>query len=225
MKRWLSLLLVTILVGGLVSCGMKAEDGKIPGEGDPAGNNSDDGHSDQNDKGNETGNNGESTLPPTYQSAHELLAALWTARAEEDRFPVMGGDYDNVVENAPGAFDLTHPDAAANIDTLLSFPSDEITKLDSAASLVHSMNANIFTCGAFHLTSAEDAAPLAERIKNHVLTKQFICGSPERLIILQLPDGYLVVLYGTSDATLGFADHTKALVANTSTLIDQTLTS
>ena len=219
MKRWLSLLLVTLLVCSLVSCGNRTDDGKTPGEGDPTTNNDSNGNQDND------GNNGENTLSPTYQSAHELLAALWTARAEEDRFPVMGGDYDNVVENAPGAFDLTHPDAAANIDTLLSFPSEEITKLDSAASLVHSMNANIFTCGAFRLTSAEDAAPLAERIKNHVLTKQFICGSPERLIILQLPDGYLVVLYGTSDATLGFADHTKALVANTSTLVDQTLTS
>lgn len=237
MKRWLSLLLVTLLLLGLVSCGITSDGGKVPGEGDPTNNdssNNDNNENNKNDNGNMGGDaqngqtndgQGEGTLSPTYQSAHELLAALWAARSEDDRFPIMGGDYDNVVENAPGAFDLAHPDASANIDSLLSFPSDEITKIDSAASIIHSMNANIFTCGAFHVTNAEDVTPVAERVKNHIMTKQFICGSPERLIILQVPNSYLVVLFGTSDAVAGFAEQTKTLVKDTATLVDQALTS
>lgn len=235
MKRWLSLFLVSILLLGLVSCGMTSDGGKVSGDGDPTNNGTTDDGS-NHDNGNDSGNSDmqndptnedqpDQTISPTYQSSHELLAALWTAKKEEDRFPIMGGDYDNVVENAPGAFDLAHPDASANIDTLLSFPSDEITRIDSAASIIHSMNANIFTCGAFHVTKAEDVTPLAERIKNHIMTKQFICGSPERLIILHAPGDYLIVLYGTSDAVVGFAEETKTLITDTATLVDQTLTS
>jgi hypothetical protein len=240
MKRWLSLLLVTLLLLGLVSCGVTSDSGKVPGEGDPTNGGSNEGEDNKGQSGDmnngNTGNNGNNndqsqggqgadSLSLTYQSAHELLAGLWAARGEEDRFPIMGGDYDNVVENAPGAFDLAHPDASANIDSLLSFPSDEITKIDSAASIIHSMNANIFTCGAFHVSNAEDVVPVSERIKNHIMTKQFICGSPERLIILRLPGDYLMVLYGTSDAVVGFAEQTKTLVKDASTLVDQTLTS
>jgi len=221
MKRWLSLLLVALLVCSLVSCGNRTDDGKTPGEGDPTTNDNQNGNGNQDNDGD----SGENTLSPTYQSAHELLATLWTAKSEEERFPIMGGDYDNVVENAPGAFDLAHPDASANIDTLLSFPSDEIAKIDSAASIIHSMNANIFTCGAYHVTNPEDVTPLTERIKNHIMTKQFICGSPERLIILHLPGNYLTVLYGTSDTVMDFADDAKALIKDTMSLVDQTLTS
>lgn len=231
MKRWLSLLLVAVLLMGLVSCGITADGGKVPGEGDPINgddkeeNKNDNGSADNKPQPDQSQGGADDVLPLTYQSAHELLAGIWTARGEEDRFPIMGGDYDNVVENAPGAFDLAHPDAAANIDSLLSFPSDEITRIDSAASIIHSMNANIFTCGAFHVSNAEDVVPVSERIKNHIMTKQFICGSPERLIILRLPGDYLMVLYGTSDAVVGFAEQTKTLVKDASTLVDQTLTS
>ena len=217
MKRFFTLLLAALLLLSLASCGRRT-DGITPGEGNPT---ADQGHN--NIDNNHDNTNEQSAM--THQNSHELLAALWTARAEDDRFPIMGGDYDNVIENAPGAFDLTHAEAAANIDSLLSFPSEEIGKIDNAASIIHSMNANIFTCGAYHVTSAEDTTALAERVKNHVLTKQFLCGSPERLIILHLPDNYLMVLYGTSDAVAGFADHTKALIADTTTLVDQTLTS
>jgi hypothetical protein len=87
------------------------------------------------------------------------------------------------------------------------------------------MNANIFTCGAYHVSSSEDVAPVSERIKNHIMTKQFICGSPERLIILQIPGDYLMVLYGTSDAVAGFAEQTKTLVKDATPLVDQTLSS
>ena len=229
MKRWLSLLLVSILLLGLVACGIRSDDGKIPGEGDPTKDDDADHKDDASgnmgeDNKNEGTGDGRDTLSLSYQSAHELLAALWAERREEDRFPIMGGDYDNVVENAPGSFDLAHPDASANIDSLLSFPSDEITKIDSAASIIHSMNANIFTCGAYHVTNAEDITPVAERIKNHIMTKQFICGSPERLIILRVPGDYLMVLYGTTDAVSSFAEQAKTLIKDTATLVDQTLT-
>jgi hypothetical protein len=135
----------------------------------------------------------------------------------------MGGDYDNVVENAPGAFDLSHAEAAANIDSLISFPSEHIDKIDSAASLIHSMNANIFTAGAFRFQTADAARTMAATIKNHILTKQFICGTPEKLIIVYAPDNYLIVAYGGNAALDPFIAKTKAVISGCELLVEQAL--
>ena len=234
MKKFLSFLLAAMLLVATVACGMTADDGKIPGDGDPTkdDNNANDNNNDNsnnssnsnNDMNSNGGNdNANDQAPPTYQNAHELLAAIWATYDNSEQFPIMGGDYDNVVENAPGAFDLTHADAAANIDSLLSFPSEEIGKIDNAASIIHGMNTNMFTCGAFHVTDAAGVQAVADRIKNHILTKQFLCGSPEHLVILHVPDNYLVVLYGLKDNVDVFAAKVKSAISGTAALTEQSL--
>lgn len=250
MKQLLAIFLASALLLLAVACGMKAEDGKIPGEGDPTEDtkhpttdtendtNNDPNNSMNNGMNNGTnGNKPDDTMPDnttpnennqndtplTYRNAHELLAGIWAQHKEEDRFPVMGGDYDNVVENAPGAFDLSHADAAANIDSLYSFPSEELKSIDSAAGMVHGMNANIFTCGAFQIKEGGDLDACADRIKNHVLTKQFICGSPEKITILSLPGNYLISVYGTTDAVTSFVQKTQELIRDTAVVAEQQL--
>ena len=230
MKRILTFLVATMLLISMVACGMRADDGKIPGDGDPTtdDNNTNSDTNNNTNNNNDTNNDdanggGGNQTPPTYQNAHELLASIWASYGENEQFPVMGGDYDNVVENAPGAFDLTHADAAANIDSLLSFPSEEISKIDSAASIIHGMNTNMFTCGAFHVTDAGEVQATADRIKNHILTKQFLCGSPEHLVILRVPDNYLIVLYGLKDNVDTFVQKTKSSLPDTATLAEQQL--
>ncbi len=228
MKKLLAIFLASVLLLLAVACGMKSDDGQIPGEGDPT---QDTEHPSTEDNMNgDTSNNatppeqnGENSTPITYQNAHELLAGLWSHHSEQERFPVMGGDYDNVVENAPGAFDLSHTDAAANIDSLYSFPPEELTKIDSAAGMVHGMNANIFTCGAFQVKQDSDVNACADRIKNHVLTKQFICGSPEKLAVLSLPGNYLISVYGTADAVTSFVEKTQSAIADTAIVAQQSL--
>ena len=225
MRKLLAFLLAAALLVSAVACGMTADDGKIPGDGDPTNNNdSTNNDSNNNDSSNNDSNGGNDTqTPPTYQNAHELLAAIWSNYEQNEQFPIMGGDYDNVVENAPGAFDLSHAEAAANIDSLISFPSEEIGKIDSAASIIHGMNTNMFTCGAFHVTDAGEVQSVADRIKNHILTKQFLCGSPEHLTILRVPGNYLIVLYGIKDNVDAFAKKTRTLIPDTTTLTEQSL--
>ena len=244
MKQLLAIFLASALLLLAVACGMKAEDGKVPGEGDPTEDtkhpaNEDNTNNDPNNNMNNDTNgnkpdtpddtppndneNNQNDTPITYRNAHELLAGIWAEHKEEDRFPVMGGDYDNVVENAPGAFDLSHADAAANIDSLYSFPPEELKSIDSAAGMVHGMNANIFTCGAFQIKEGGDLDACADRIKNHVLTKQFICGSPEKITILSLPGNYLISVYGTTDAVTSFVQKTQGLIRDTAVVAEQQL--
>lgn len=238
MKKLLALLLVSLMLVGVVACGMTGDDGKIPGDGDPTiddnkddapgdeMNNNDNTNNNNNDNNTTDGNaNGDApSTPATYANAHELLAVIWAAYGSDEKFPAMGGDYDNVVENAPGAFDLAHADAAANIDSLISFPSDQIDQIDSAASLIHSMNANIFTCGAFHFKTPDAARGMAATIKNHILTKQFICGTPEKVAILYAPDNYLIVAYGGGAALDPFLAKARDVVTGCELLVDQALT-
>jgi hypothetical protein len=218
MKKLLALLLASLMLFLCVACGMTGDDGKIPGEGDPTTDNKNE--TPGTDMNNEEGGN---AAPATYASAHELLAVIWAAFGSDEKFPTMGGDYDNVVENAPGAFDLSHAEAAANIDSLISFPSEHIDKIDSAASLIHSMNANIFTAGAFRFQTADAARTMAATIKNHILTKQFICGTPEKLIIVYAPDNYLIVAYGGNAALDPFIAKTKAVISGCELLVEQAL--
>lgn len=84
-------------------------------------------------------------------SALDLLTAVWNAYPESEKFSVVGGSLDNPVDNAPGAFPV---DDADNLDYMLHFPADKSDLIDDAASLTHMMNANSFTCGAFHVKTA-----------------------------------------------------------------------
>ena len=54
----------------------------------------------------------------------------------------------NMRDGAPGNFSM---DDADLLDSSLGFPAAEAGKIDGAASLVHMMNLNTFTCGAFHV--------------------------------------------------------------------------
>ena len=220
MKKLLAFFLVSVLMLLAVACGMSPNDGKIPGEGDPTIDNGTAG--DQNTPGDMIPDqSGENNTSTSYQNANELLEKIWTQHSDAERFPIMGGDYDNIVDNAPGAFDLSHPEAAANLDSLYAFPPAEIGKIDSAAGMIHGMNANIFTCGAFRIKQGNDINACAEQIKNHVLSKQFLCGSPENLAILSLPGNYLISVFGTTDAVTSFVQKTKGLIDDVTVVTEQ----
>ena len=36
----------------------------------------------------------------------DILSTVWSSYAEEEKFFAMGGDMNNIVDNAPGAFDV-----------------------------------------------------------------------------------------------------------------------
>ena len=220
MKKILAFFLASALLLLAVACGMSPDDGKIPGEGDPTADNEN--TQDQNTPGDMMPDqSGENNTSTTYQNAQELLTGIWAQYSETERFPIMGGDYDNIVDNAPGTFDLSHAEAAANLDSLYAFPPEEMSKIDSAAGMIHGMNANIFTCGAFRIKQGNDLNACAEQIKNHILNKQFICGSPEKLAILSLPGHYLISVFGTTDAVTSFVQKTKGWMDGVTVVTEQ----
>ena len=84
------------------------------------------------------------------------------------------------------------------MDSTLGFPSALVDKIDDAASLIHMMNANTFTCGTYHVKSSDDINNLAKAIKDNILQKQWMCGFPDKLIIVSVGD-YIVSFYGNNE--------------------------
>ena len=132
-------------------------------------------------------------------SALEILEKIWNSYAEDEKFFAMGGDYTNPVDNAPGVFSLAEPET---VTATLLVPAEQQSNIDSAASLMHAMMANNFTCGVYHVTG--DAAAFADAMKAAVTGNQWMCGMPEKLTIAIIGGEYVLVAFGINDAMTGF---------------------
>ena len=124
--------------------------------------------------------------------AVELLENAWAQVAEADKFPVMGGADETMNFEGPGV--VTVPGAEGNALWMLYVPDDQEASFTEAATMLH-MNANTFTAGALKLAEGADKAAAAKAISDAILSTQFFCGMPERLIVVSVGD-YLVVAFG-----------------------------
>lgn len=110
-----------------------------------------------------------------------ILNAIWNTYSDEEKFPAAGGDSEHAVDGAPGSFDASNADS---LSYQLTFPADDASLIDSAASLVHMMNLNTFTCGAFHVADANNVARLADDLRTTIQAKRWMCGFPDKLVIV-----------------------------------------
>ena len=131
------------------------------------------------------------------ESATALMETVWGKFEDSEKFPIMGGDYDSNVPDAPAAFNFAN---AEYMDSMLAIPADAATMVDDAASMIHMMNANTFTAGAFHLTDAANEEAFAAAVKENVMNRQWMCGFPEKLVIISDGSGYVVTAFGHGDA-------------------------
>lgn len=138
----------------------------------------------------------------TVSDPLEILQAVWDKFPENDRFEAAGGDMteENMVDNGPGRFGIENADS---MDSTLGFPPSDLEKIDSAASLMHMLNANTFTCGAYHVKNASDVEMVAADLKSQILQRRWMCGFPERLVITSV-DNCLVSVFGHDDLITEF---------------------
>lgn len=148
-----------------------------------------------------------------------LLTSVWSTYSEDDKFPAAGGDAEHSVDDAPGSVDVLNADS---LTYQLTFPSADVSLIDGAASLVHMMNLNTFTCGAFHVSDAGNVSTVAADIRNAVQGKQWMCGFPERLVILTSGQ-YVVSVYGNESLVNTFRDKFVAAHSGASTVYDEAI--
>ena len=148
-----------------------------------------------------------------------LLTKVWDSYTDDEKFPAAGGDYETSVDDAPGAFD---PSNADNLNFLLTVPTEDASLIDDAASLMHMMNANTFTCGALRVKNGDDAAKLAEDLRDAIQNKQWMCGFPDKLVIATLGN-YVVSVYGDEELVNTFRDKLLAAYSDASVVYDEAI--
>ncbi|MDE7426092.1 MAG: bacteriocin transport accessory protein [Lachnospiraceae bacterium] len=142
-------------------------------------------------------NNSQSESKTSPQDALTLLNTVWDNYKEDEKFPAAGGDMtdENMTMNAPGKFGT---DDSETLDTTFGFPVASADQIDDAASLIHLMNANTFTCGAFHVKNMENISEITTALKDSILHRQWVCGFPDQLVIVTIDD-YIVSFFGETE--------------------------
>ena len=150
-----------------------------------------------------------------------LLNTVWASYTDDEKFPAAGGDYDeaNMTDGAPGKVGLGD---ASSVEYLVSVPADVVSKFDDAASLFHMMNLNTFTCGAYRLKDAADVDSVAAAIKEYVMGKQWMCGFPDKLIVVSVGN-YIVECFGAEDLVNTFRDKLAAAYPSANVITDEAI--
>ena len=153
-------------------------------------------------------------------NATEILTTVWGTYEEDEMFPAGGGDSENMSMEGPAKFDVSKTEELAY---LLNFPAELADKIDDAASLMHMMNANTFTAGAYHVADAADMSAVVDAIKDKVMNNHWMCGFPETLIIVQVGDSYLVSAYGNGELIENFKTKLVNTYANAEVVVEESL--
>lgn len=169
------------------------------------------------DKGSEGG----ATLPSGAQkdqpkSALEILEKVWSKYSIDEKFPATGGSEKHMKDDKPGKFDVSDAEA---LDFELGFPKAQASEIDDAASLMHMLNQNNFSCGVYHVKDSGNVEALAGKIKENILARQWLCGIPEKLVILTVGD-YIVSVFGAGELTDTFVAKLSAEYSSAKQLFD-----
>ena len=139
-----------------------------------------------------------------YAQSVEVLNEVVKVYGEDELFAMYGGNQENAVMDAPGSFDISK---TQELEYTLGFPLDQLDKVEDAASMVHMMNAKTFTGGVYHLKEGEDMDAFAEAVKSCILAKQWVCGQPETLVVINVDGRYVITAYGVAELIEVFKGH------------------
>ena len=149
------------------------------------------------------------------KSALEILEKVWSKYSTDEKFPA-GGSEKHMKEDKPGKFDVSDAEA---LDFELGFPKANASEIDDAASLMHMLNQNSFSCGVYHVKDSANVEALAGKIKENILARQWLCGFPEKLVILTVGD-YIVSVFGARELTDTFTAKLSAEYSSAKQLFD-----
>lgn len=131
------------------------------------------------------------------EATAQLLQSIWDKYGEEERFAVYGGAVENSVSDAPGSLDVTNGEEMTNRYLI---PQEQLSAITEAASLVHMMNSNIFTAVAVKVGEDTDKTAFETAWRDAIQGNQWICGQPDRMMMTDVGEGYMVMAFGSTDA-------------------------
>lgn len=207
MKKFLVILLSALCILSLTACGGSKKD--------PENGTTDKKSDNQQTSGKDESNQTE------IKSPLDLLNTVWGTYKDEEKFSAAGGEMteDKVVMDAPGEHGVAD---AALLDSSFGFPPAAADKIDAAASLVHMMNANTFTCAAYHVKNADDISEITGSLKDNVMQRQWICGFPDKLVVVTVDD-YIVSFFGENEITDTFKTKLTTAFSSAEVVIEEAI--
>ena len=164
-----------------------------------------------------------------YKSALELINQIYTSynesASEETKLYVAGGNnnnFDTVNFEGPAAFIALED---GDYDMNLGYPVAEAAKIESAASMFNMMNVNVFNCYTIQFKSGTDVDAMIEAVKANILARQWICGAPEKLVMIKMPGDCILVVWGAvqfGGIVDPFAASIATLVEGATTVVEHT---
>lgn len=149
----------------------------------------------------------------------DALKNIWDNYEDENKFAAMGGGMANPVTDGPGELSL---DDTAEVNDKTGVPEDKITTIDKAATLIHMMNANTFSAAAVHAAEGVKAEDVATTIGDNLKIRQWMCGIPEKHVIIKVGSNTIISAFGANDLITVFLDKAKVAYPEYTVLLEQT---
>lgn len=128
------------------------------------------------------------------QSTVAALMRIWAEYEEEERFAVYGGIPAQPVRDGAGALSMREKEKWA-----AQFHIPETDGVEQGASLSHLLSQRLFTCTVFRVTDTEKMQPLAASWRQGLQESVWVSGPPERMLLVKLRPGYLLLAYGSKE--------------------------
>lgn len=151
-------------------------------------------------------------------TAVEILEKTWAEYAESEKFAIIGGNVEAGIMDTPANFDMEY---AEGMTYSLLVPAEQVVNVAEAASMMHMMNANTFTCGVFRLAEGVAVADFAAAMQQAVQGNMWMCGFPEQLLIKDIAGEYVVMAFGHTDPITTFEKHLNEVYPNAEVLYSE----
>ena len=152
-----------------------------------------------------------------YADSLEVLNTVVKVYGEDELFAMYGGDQANAVMDAPGKFDISKTD---ELDFTLGLPQEQFSSLEDAASMVHKMNANTFTGAVYRLKHGTDMDAIADAVKSNLLARQWVCGQPDTILIINVDGRYVITAFGVAEMIEIFKNHALETLTGAQVMVE-----
>lgn len=154
-----------------------------------------------------------------FTDTADVINKVVDTYTEENKFFAVGGDINTPVDGKAGLMNLADTEV---VNSMLHTNDELLADVDEVASFVHAMNANTFTSGAFKLKSAGDAESFAASLKESVLATQWMCGFPEKIVIVNVNGGdYVVYAIGNGEAVDYFKTQLTTVMGESAVVVTE----
>ena len=160
---------------------------------------------------------------PAIDSALALIETVWATYGDDEKFAAAGGYGENMNWEGPGYIPSNDEEALLAAQTYFVLSDEAIAMVEGdMGMLMHAMNANTFTAGSFKLKADATAESFAASVKDTVTNNRWMCGFPEKLVIISVGD-YVVSAFGNGELIANFTAKVQAAFENATILAEEAL--